>query len=49
MSGISNVMTIVAECLVYIAIDNNASRTPNELVVKKARPDVISPDVIGDS
>ena len=47
MGGISK--TIVAELYFYIAIENNASRTPNEFVVKKARPDVISPDVIGDS
>ena len=47
MGGIRK--TIVAEYYFYIAIYNNASRTPNELVAKKTRPDVISPDVIGDS
>ena len=36
MGGISK--TIVAELYFYIAIENNASRTPNEFVVKKSTP-----------
>ena len=36
MGGIRK--TIVAELYFYIAIENNASRTPNEFVVKKSTP-----------